>query len=139
MVQLHGSLTTPTTKTSDDRSLRILTRDYKRRKSRRELDLISGRARPRVWAEYALASIAVKCVTRNAPVNLKQMILRNTYYERRRPGRIKFFDGSRRKIGIQTIENRLTKFFFIETEIHEDALRVGLKNFLGMNLNLNTP
>jgi len=87
------------------RALRIATRDFKRTNRRSELDTL-GRARPSVWTKYLTASRVIKTANLGLPVRLSAYLNENSYVERRRPGRIKYFDNSRSKIGRQTLNNR---------------------------------
>jgi len=49
----------------------------------------------------------LKAVTRALPTTLAGEMQRNMFVERRRSGKPKFYDNSRRKIGRQALRNRL--------------------------------
>jgi len=118
------------------RALRIAKRDFKRVIRRSELDLM-GRARPTTWIQYLLANTAIKAITRGQPTLLSREMRENMFIERRRSGRPKFFDNSKKKIGRQALRNRLGfmgRFKFDwSSGLTDDNLRVNLKKELGIN------
>jgi len=117
------------------RVLRIAVQDYRRIMPRRELDQL-GRTRPTVWSKYQTASIAIKAITSGQPARLMQNMTRNSYVERRRRGRLKFYDGSRLRIGRQMIDNRLCFMNDLDydwlTGTSDDRLRIELKKHFKM-------
>ncbi len=60
------------------------------------------------------------------------------YFERRKSGRLRFFDNSKTKLGFQSIDNRLTSVF-AELDfdhyphITDHSLRINLKKSLNLN------
>jgi hypothetical protein len=99
--------------------------------SRDELDQTCGRATPDEWADYVLAKMAAMTIIRGSPSRLFDDLMANSYTERRQDGRMFFFDGSKKKIGRQSIRNRLSvlskqmKFKWLHTST--SALRPNLK------------
>jgi len=87
------------------RVLRIAVQGYRRVLTSCKLDMM-GSGRPTVWSKYQTASIAIKTITPGMPERLDQNMLRNSYVERRRRGRLKFYDGSIFKIGRQMINKK---------------------------------
>jgi len=114
---------------------RVAVKDYKRRRHRWELDGL-GRARPSTWSKYALATTTIKTIQHEQPQRLREMMMTNSYMERRRPGRFKFYDGSKMKIGRQMIDNRLSFMneldFNWTTGITNNLLRINLKKHFRM-------
>jgi len=121
------------------RTLRIVLRDYRRKLHRSSLDEL-GRARPTTWANYLTCSRIIKTCTNHLPKRLYEMLKKNSYSERRYPGRLKFFDASRRKVGQQMIANRAGRgingasFDWLDGISH-DLMRINLKRLLNMNNN----
>jgi len=113
------------------RVLRIAKRDYKRKLSRATLDAI-GRARPSIWAKYMGASMIVKTMTKGTPTRLYADLQANSYIERRKPKRMKFWSKADHRIGRQSIVNRAgsllndVAFDWLPT-ISDDLLRKSLK------------
>jgi len=120
------------------RSLRIVAKDYKRRMHRADLDEI-GRARPSTWSKYMVASRVIKIINCGFPHRLNQYLKSNSYVERRRPGRLKFYDGSRTVPGRQTLKNRAgsclndANFDWFNLDISKDCLRINLKKLFKMS------
>jgi len=65
-----------------------------------------GRMRPTAWSRFQSTSIALKAVTKGYPVRLSSVLIANSYSERRKPNRLKFFNKADHKIGNQAIQNR---------------------------------
>jgi len=101
------------------------------------LDLI-GRARPITWPKYLLANTPKKAITRGLPLALSVEMQKNIFMERRRPGRPKFYDNSRGRIGRQALRNRLgiiNNFGFDWSYgLTGDSLGTNLKKVLGMKI-----
>jgi len=120
------------------RALRIACRDFKHRKRRSELDLL-GRARPSTWSRYLTASRVIKTMNVGLPRRLCDELTKHSYVERRRPGRLKFYDGAKTKIGRQILCNRAgscvndVDFDWNNEEMNNDKLRVCLKKTFNMN------
>jgi len=115
--------------------LRIAENDWRREMSRRELDNI-GRARPFTWSKYATASLVIKTMTAREPVELYQRISRNHYSERRKPWKMKFYNNSKTRTGLQGIENRIDFVGTLDFDHYnwtKNSLRINLKKSLGMN------
>jgi len=117
------------------RSLRIAMKDFGRRFSHETLDKLE-RVRPSTWAKYAFCNLAIKTINTGMPTELAAEMMKNTYRGRRRPGRLKCFDNSLRKIGRQHPRNRLTDLNEVELDIpssaSDDLIRIRLKKLLGM-------
>jgi len=108
--------------------LRIASRDFKHRKCRSEQDLL-GRAKLSTWSRYLTASrVITNCLTKHS------------YVERRRPGRLKFYDDARTKIGRQTLCNRAgfcvnkVDFDWKNEDMNNDKLRICQKKTFNMNV-----
>jgi len=111
--------------------LRIVKNDWKRKISRNKLDKI-GRAKPSSWADYSTASLVIKVLQTEQPRHLYKSLTKNAFQERRRPGRMKFYDDSNTKVGGNSLRNRLTDLFNrIDFDfypfINPDRLRINLK------------
>jgi len=78
----------------------------------------------------------LKAVTRALPTTLAGEMQRNMFVERRRSGKPKFYDNSRRKIGRQALRNRLmfmNRFDFDWSDgLSDDRLRIDFKKALEM-------
>jgi len=95
-------------------------------------------SRPTTWTRYQAASLVIKTVSSGFPRKLKENLMANSYIERRKPKRLKFFDASKTRIGRQPIENRigtiLNNVEFDWTDgISNDAIRRNLKKHFNMN------
>ena len=99
--------------------------------SRETLDSVSERASPDEWSQYALAKMFAGIINAKAPVRLLESINANSYTERRQPGRMFVFDRSFKKIGRQSINNRLNavskQMKFSWMNMNKDCLRTNLK------------
>jgi len=117
------------------RVLRVVENDWKKKKKRSQLDTI-GRARPSLWAKYALGNFVIKTLKYSLPVDLHNALHRTLFSERRRPQRAKFFDSSKSKIGYQAVQNRIGALFDtlnfdnFEIILTDNAIRILLKNTL---------
>ncbi len=113
------------------RALRACLRDYKKRKSKLELNLESKRATPAEWGMYSIASTVIKLYN-GSTTNISNLIRRSAYVNDRLPRRAKFIDRSRLVIGRQSIFNRIGSLFakigfdWIG-DLTDDELRVKLK------------
>jgi len=119
------------------RVLRVVENDWKKKKKRSQLDSI-GRARPSLWAKYAMGNFVIKTLKYSLPVDLHNALHRTLFSERRRPQRAKFFDSSKSKIGYQAVQNRIGALFDTlnfdnyENSLTDNAIRILLKKHLGM-------
>jgi len=86
------------------RSLRIANKDYKRKLSRAKLDE-DGRARHSTWARFQCISLVMKTIMRGVPVRLHADSISNSFTERRKPGRMKFYNKANLRIGRQALPN----------------------------------
>ncbi len=85
--------------------LRIAIKDYERLYPREMLDLI-GRAKPDAWAKYSTALLVSGIRGSGAPRRLANAIKANEYTTRRSE-RLQYYDGSKKRIGKQSIRNRV--------------------------------
>jgi len=113
------------------KALRTVCSDFRKLKSRRELDTIVKRARPHEWMKYINIKTAVQLVLlkEKGPPIVKK--LTQNLYRNDRSGLISFMDTSRLKIGKHSLQNRLKcasefKRDWI-TGITKDELRIELK------------
>jgi len=65
-----------------------------------------GRALPGQFANYAMASIIINTFNSGKPKRLYELLNENRYTIRR-TGKIRFYDSSRRKVGCQSLGNRI--------------------------------
>ncbi len=95
------------------------------------------------FAKFSSAGLVIKTIRNNEPQNLKDILCKTLYTERRKPGRLRFYDNSKTKAGYQSIENRIAKIF-AELDfdhfpyITDHNLRINLKeslNFIKPDLN----
>jgi hypothetical protein len=93
------------------RALRVVTRDSRREKPRRQLDEECKRATPRQWGYYVVASTAATILQNQEPSLLYNLIYGNSTWNNRMPGHRVFYYTSRLRIGRQAIQNRLKEPF----------------------------
>jgi len=102
---------------------------------RSDLDVI-GHARPSTWSKYMVASKVIKIIKCGFPSRLNQYLKANSYSDRRKPGRLKFYDNSRTVPGRQMLENRAglndADFNWFEVDISKDLVRINLKKHFKM-------
>jgi len=113
------------------RSLRIAQKDYKMKLSRTKLDELA-RVRPTTWAKYQSSSIIIKAITRSTPLRLHSVLQQNSYSERQKPKRLKFFNKANFRIGKQCLPNRcglhMNDIPFDWTDgLSDDLIRIYLK------------
>jgi hypothetical protein len=89
------------------RAIRVAVNDHKRVINREKLDTLSSRASPRQWSKYALATVTLKTLREEKPVQLFCTVKETLYEKKRKPGLGRFFDNSRGKIGRQKFGNNL--------------------------------
>jgi len=113
------------------KALRVACSDYRRKKSRLELDTLIKRARPHEWMKYINAKTAIQLTLldkKGPPITAK---LRQNFYKNDRTGKVSFMDTSRLKIGKNSLQNRLLLMrevpFDWTNGITPDRLRIELK------------
>ncbi len=113
-------------KSAHYRALRLI---FGKATSRDQLD--NERASPEELARYLEAKLAVKVVNKKSPTRLYDEMMRQAYSERRQPGRLQFFDTSKKMMGRQIFRNRLqqvsNQMKFQWLGISDDSLRTNLK------------
>lgn len=117
------------------KALRAAYKDRAFKFSRRELDLMSKRATPAQWGYYSTAKCAIGLMSKNN-TRIARCLNANAYVNDRLPGKAKFSDKSKLKVGKQSIVNRLVfmnslDFNWYKTDLSDDCLRKNLKkNFI---------
>jgi len=92
------------------------------------------RATPDQWTKFITASRVIKIFRNNEPKFLKDLLTENYFEERRRPGVGLFFDNSLKKIGRQSLPNRLIFMRTIKypwndaNEMTNDQIHVDMKS-----------
>jgi exonuclease III len=116
------------------RMLRVAKRDFKMNFKRTELTESCKRATPEQWTKFITATRVIKTVRLKEPKWLAAKLMKVYFEEPRKPGVGLFFDGSKRKKGRQSIENRLLFMRSINypwnltsTALSDDSLRVLMK------------
>jgi len=116
---------------SQYRALRLV---YGKQRTRDEINVMAARATPDEWADYSIAKMSAKIANSMMPCRLHVDLMLNSFVERRHPHLLLFYDSSCRKIGRQSIKNRLTivakqmKFDWFSYNISPDLLRIRLKH-----------
>ena len=119
--------------TSHYKALRIAVGDHQRKWSREKLNETCQRATPKEWAHYTVASMVATVILTEEPKVLHDAIQQQMTVNDRKPGRPKFYDSSRLKVGRQSLQNRigetatLISEVWISREISRDKLRIILK------------
>jgi len=113
------------------KALRAAYKDRAFKFRRRELDSMSKRATPVQWGCYSTAKCAIGLMRKNN-TRIAHCLNANVYTNDRLPGKARFSDKSKMKVGRQSIVNRLTfmnsiDFPWYKTEISDDQLRINLK------------
>jgi len=113
------------------KAIRVACKDYRRKKSRNELDTIFNRARPRQWMQYITTKTAIQVTTMKAKKPpLAQKIIDNMYYNDR-TNKTVIMDTSRTRAGRQAFQNRLNCMrdvnFDWRNGVEKNKLRVELK------------
>jgi len=113
------------------KALRTVCADFRKEKSRSELDSTVKRARPHEWMKFINLKTAIQLVLlkeKGPPITEK---LTSSIYRNDRSGMITFMDSSRLKIGKNSIQNRLKSACEFREDwlkgISKDALRIALK------------
>jgi len=92
------------------KATRVIIKDWEIIYPREILDLI-GREKPHIFAEYAKASLVIKVLKSGKPTRLHGFLQENRYQTRRKPDQSRFYNSARKKIGGQSIKNRLDNTF----------------------------
>jgi len=98
-----------------------------------------GRAKPTTWAYHLTACRVIKTCISKQPKRLHEHLMVNSYTERRRPWRHKFFNNAKRKVECQMIRNRAGEIlnnadFDWLNEMSNDRIRICLKKHFNMRL-----
>ncbi len=115
------------------RALRVVSRGFRREKSRRQLDEECKWALTRQWEYYAVSLTTATTLQNREPSLLCDQIFKNSTWNDWLPGHRIFYDSLRWKIGRQAIQNRLKEpFQRIKKEWHgigltKDGVRVWMK------------
>jgi hypothetical protein len=113
------------------RAIRLILGPNSKMMHRADIDIISQRAPPDELSDFAIAKLAARMIQNRMPNRLHDTVLANSYSQSRQPGRLFFFDSSKKKIGRQCFGNRLatiTKQMNFEwTQCSEHCLRTSLK------------
>jgi len=112
------------------KALRIAVKDWRRIYPNDMLDLLD-RAKPAAFASYSMGSVFLNTMLAGRPRRLLEMINSNSYIIRR-TGKRRFYDSSSKRIGKQSINNRIddtTRHLTNEwTDLKtKDAIRIYLK------------
>jgi len=113
------------------KAIRVACKDYKRQKSRNELDMIFSRAKPRQWMQYITTKMAIQLATmKPKKPPLAQKIIDNMSYNNR-TNKTVIMDTSRIRVGRQAFQNRLNCMrkvnFDWRNGVEKNKLRVELK------------
>jgi len=116
-------------------ALRVAIKDRRKRVNREKIDSITKRMPPHSWMKYSSTSTFIKINRDEMPTRLRQNLSKNTFQERRKPGRLYSRDTSTCKNGQKSMKNwigtflRQLNFDWINTGRHitDDYLRVHLK------------
>lgn len=92
------------------RALRAVYGDYKCKIKRTELDKASRRATPSEWANFSTASTVIKLFN-SSDTEIGCFLRESVYINDRQPGRGKFIDKSRLKVGRQALPYRIGPIF----------------------------
>jgi len=99
--------------------------------SRQTLDSTSKRANPDQWCSYATAKFLINMWNTKQPERLYSIIRNQSYLTNRNHGQVFFFRNNRRRIGGQSLVNRVTdtakKLTFPWMFCSKDRVRVELK------------
>jgi len=116
------------------RILRVGTRDYKQKTSKKVLDVQCKRATPRMWSNYSTNMIVIKILRDRSPSFIFDTIMETHYTERRRADLAKFYDNSRGKVGKHRLCNRLSNLDNLPgwygKDLNDHEIRIMLKDYL---------
>jgi len=112
------------------KALRAAIGDWKRKKSRHEIDKIANRANPIHWLKYISSSTPIKMFN-NSNTSMVLELRERAYINERTPGRATFIISAKRMPGKQCLWNRLEvlrqlRFDWIDIP-NDNLLRVELK------------
>lgn len=85
--------------------LRIIVKDWRRIFPRDMLDTL-GRAPPNAFAKYSTGNVIINTLNHGTPLRLYQTLSANLY-QLRRSGQTRSFDASKKRIGKQSLRNRM--------------------------------
>ncbi len=88
------------------RALRMLLSSSSKMTSRSEIDILTQRASPDELSNYTLAKFATRMVQNQRSKRLHDTTMTNSYSQSRQPGRLFFYDNSKRKIGRQCVRKQ---------------------------------
>jgi len=112
------------------RALRAVVGDYKRKLPRAVLNIITKRATPRQWSNYAACSLAIKLFN-GQDTRIGDEMRKQCYINDRQPRKGTFFDTSKYKVGRHNFVNRLNAFSNLDFdwigEHSKDYIRRNLK------------
>jgi len=112
------------------KGIRTVCRDYRRAKSRVQLDEVLKRAKPKQWMKYSNCKMAIKLLQLGQAGPPMSRALQQNLYHNDRTGKSIVMDTSRLRIGRASLKNRLTcmrELQFNWMNISEDTLRIRLK------------
>jgi len=114
-------------------ALRIITGDYRRIMSKKDLNKLTQRLPPRAWAHYSASSFFIKMCRSKSPTNLWMSLQPNLYHNARHLNPT-VQDRSRMKIGKKIIQNwigtdlaKLNFKWFEDVKLTDYTIRVNLK------------
>jgi len=116
-------------------ALRLVIKDYKRKINREKINQLTKRMPPKTWMKYGAANLAIKIIRDQTPSVLYAKIIKNSYFEPRKPNLMYTYDSSHNKHGKRGYHNwinivlRQIKFpwFGLNDPISNDRLRIRLK------------
>lgn len=91
-------------------AVRIALHHYNNNTSRNQLHKLSQRATPKEWASYSTASMVIKLFNKS-DTEISKLLRTSIYINDRAPGRGRFIDGSRLRIGKQQLQYRIGPVF----------------------------
>jgi len=115
------------------KSVRLVVKDYRKRKSRAYIDKKTERLPPLLWAKFSLSKLFINMRIKQQPTQLLAASSKNLYVKSRKPGLIFGYDDSKSKIGSQQTCNWIGKCLENITEpwsdkfLSDDSIRVLLK------------
>lgn len=87
------------------KALRMVTLDYKKRRSREWITNRTQRLPPNLWLRFAAASLLMKIWSTGTPIRLRSMAFANSYAKNRKEGLLFGYDSSAFKVGKQETKN----------------------------------
>ncbi len=94
--------------------------------------MLAKRGSPKQWSKYATSSLVLKILRNKKPLILYDQLQETLYTERRYPGRGRFYDNSKGKVGKQKLGNNLLFLAAIQEDwygldLTDDRIRTLLK------------